>query len=149
MADFPISYDPKSNTIKLDGPDGATVILAFLLKAKFGEAFDPEVLLHEQLANVMSELRENASWAASVGANPQGPFTQESLHQIANAILGESFRSGWWGMSREERAAYVREVAAAPHSISVEQVETVLLGVDDGLFRWREIVEAADRGEVC
>jgi hypothetical protein len=143
VAEFPISYDPDANTIRLDGQGGAHVMLALLLKAKFGEPLDPEVLLHEPVARLMLDLRRKG---LAGSATEWRPFAPETLHAFAQAILAESFRSDWWRMSGEERSAYVREVVAAPHPISDDQVEAVLDGVESGLFRLREVVEAASAG---
>jgi len=60
-------------------------MLTFLLKAKFGEAFDPEVLFHEPLARIMSDLQEECL-VPRRGAGA-APFTVEHLHIIAEAIL--------------------------------------------------------------
>jgi len=146
MTRFPVRYDRDANTIILDGSGGASIMLTFLFKAKFGEAFDPEVLFHEPLAKIMADLQKECL-VPPQGGGP-GPFTAEHLHIIAEAILNQSYRSGWWDMSREGQIDYLRNVIAAPHPMSDEQVDAVFDGVESGLFNRRRVVEIADQGKV-
>ena len=140
MADFPLSYDADRQMIAVDGPGGASVMLAVMLKAKFGEAFDPEILFHGPLAKLMTELR-----AASLipGVAAEAPFSQEQLVLIATEIAAKSAEIGWWTWLPGDRIAYLQDTVAAPHRLSDDQVETILLEVDVELDRYREIVRAA------
>jgi hypothetical protein len=144
MADFPISYDPASNTITLDGPGGATIMLGLLLKAKFGEAYDPLVLFHEPVAQLMVSLRERAALPPDRGC---APFAPEVLHAVAERILDESPHLNWWTLSDLEQRSYIRDVVAAPHAISDDEIEAILDGVQAGLARRRESVAAADKAK--
>jgi hypothetical protein len=146
MAKFPVAYDGERNVITLDGRDGATLMLGFLLKAKFGEAFDPDVLLHPQLARLMTSLREEAH-GEQRGGPEQGrasPFSREALSTIASTVAAESVRLGWWRMSAEARVAYLQEVVAAPYVLTADDVGQVLDDIESKLVRARKLVAAAE-----
>jgi hypothetical protein len=142
---FPIAYDPVRNVIALDGEAGVAVMLALLLKAKFGEAYDPEVLFHEELAQIMCALNERvASPAGEPKAPDAGSFPREDLFQIAEAIVDESWRSGWWMKTPDERVAYIRDVVAAPHGLSREEMEILVENIDSVMFNLRRVANAAE-----
>jgi hypothetical protein len=145
MSDFPVQYDADEGTIRLNGKGGASVMLTFLLKAKFGEAFDPEVLFHPDLADIMIALRAKS---LTDFTQTEGPFDLATLNQIASLIVSESWRSGWWGKSRDEQIDFIQNVVVAPHRLSDLQIEFVLEGVDNDLHWRRRIVEAADAAKV-
>ncbi|HEY5721638.1 MAG TPA: hypothetical protein VIT45_04895 [Allosphingosinicella sp.] len=138
---FPISYDADRNLIVLDGAGGASIMVAVLLKAKFGEAYDSETLLHSDLADLARQL-----WAASdLPRTARGEaFTNAQLWLIADRVYADSPMSGWWSMSEMERRKYLED-AAAPHLLSEEQIEFLFEAIDSKLFRSREIVEAAEQ----
>jgi hypothetical protein len=140
MKPFPISYDAVSNTLQLDEEGGAEVMLGILLKAKFGEAFDPDTLFHRPLADLMSGLRKKigSAW------DGDGPFTRGQLASLADDIVSESWRSGWWSMTRDERVALVQDVIVAPHRLSAEQMTDLMLDVEGALAAHRRIVDAAE-----
>ena len=137
---FPIVYRPDRNVIELDGASGAVVMLTFLMKAKFGESFDPETLFHQELAGLIRQLQGVAGFPRD---EPGEVFGREELYLIATHIVQESARSGWWRMERDERLAYLQDVAA-PHRLSEGQVEEIFETVASALFRQREVVRAAD-----
>lgn len=141
MEPFPISYDAANNTLLLSGKGGAQVLLALLLRAKFGDAFEPETLFHEPLANVMIALQRECGQEGDLG----GPFTREQLVRVADEIVSESWRSGWWAMTESERVAFVQEVIVAPYRLSAEQMSELLCDVDEGLAARRQIAAAAER----
>lgn len=131
-------FDPETDTIRLNG--SATVMLALLMKAKFGERFDPETLFHRPLAELIRQL----DGASNLPPREVGDcFTRDDLLRIAQEVFGQSFQSGWWSMSAEQRRQYL-QVAAAPWILSSEQIEMVRADVEDLLLRSRQIVAAAD-----
>ncbi len=146
MSGFPVQYDADAGIIRLHGRGGPSVILAFLLKAKFGEAFDREVLFHPELAAIMIALRERG---IIQGSETQGPFDRIALHSMAGLIVSESRHSGWWQKSREEQVAFIQNVVVAPHRLSPEQLEFLFEGIEDDLRGRREIIEAADAAKVA
>lgn len=146
MSEFPIDFDEEQGTIRLRGEGGASVMLAFLLKAKFGDALDPEVLFHPQLAALMVALRERS---ISPSSSPSGPFDRAALHLIARHIVDESWRSGWWTMSRDEQTEFIQSVVVAPYRLSAEQLDWLFDGVETALFWRRKVVEAASEASVA
>lgn len=138
-AGFP-HFDPETDTIRLNG--SATVMLTLLIKAKFGERFDPETLFHRPLADLIRQLdRASNLPSREVGDS----FTRDDVSRIAQEVFGESFQSGWWSMSAEQRGEYL-QVAAAPWILSSDQIDMVREDVEDLLFRSRQIVAAAEDG---
>ena len=122
MGTFP-EFDPEHDVIRLNG--GREIMLALLCKAKFGERFDPETLLHPSLAELLRDLQPSQSASLNEGT----PFPPEDLHSIGTAIYYESARSGWWAMSLTEREAYVAD-AVAPWVLPASDIEAVLESVD-------------------
>lgn len=145
MGDFPVQYDADEGAIRLNGKGGASVMLAFLLKAKFGEAFDPEVLFHPDLAAIMVALRTNGLIDFT---ETEGPFGLADLDKMASLIVSESWRSGWWNKSRDEQIDFIQNVVVAPHRLSDLQIEFVLEGIESDLHWRRQVVEAADAAKV-
>ncbi len=131
-------FDPETDTIRLNG--SVTVMLALLMKAKFGERFDPETLFHGPLADLIRQL----DGASKLPPREAGDcFTRDDLLRIAEAVFSESFQSGWWSMGTEQRREYL-QVAAAPWILSDDQIEIVREYVEDLLSRSRQIISAAD-----
>jgi hypothetical protein len=133
MSEFPVQYDADEGTIRLHG------------KAKFGEALDPEVLFHPDLAAMMTALRARGVIQVS---DREGPFNRLALQSIAGLIVSESWRSGWWQKSRDEQVAFVQNVVVAPHRLSDEQLEDLFDDIESNLQWRRRIVEAADASKV-
>jgi hypothetical protein len=138
---FPITFNVERNVLVLDGQGGATVMLGILLKAKFGDAFDPETLFHGPLAELMVAIKGQAY---EFPVLTEAPFDHEMLGDIAAKIVADSFRSGWWAKSHDERVAYLQNVVVAPYKLSDEQLDFVLSSVESALWGWRRVVEAAD-----
>ncbi len=154
LSDFPVRYDPTANAITMEGPGGASIMLTTLLKAKFGDALDPLMLFHEPLAKIMFALAENCIRPSRmILPSPDrppasGPFTAKMLNDIGEAILNESVHSGWWARSRQQQTDYLRDVVAAPHSMSDEQIEVVFDAIEAGLFHRRRVLDAAAGAKV-
>jgi hypothetical protein len=143
VTDFPISYDAEANALQLAGPGGTVVMLGVMLKAKFGEAFDADVLFNEPLALLMTSLREHLPpappWPAEFRFRPADVF------MLAERIVEDSVRSGWWAMSEAERSSYVQNVVVAPYRLPADQLRDLLDEVEAGLLRRQLIVRAAER----
>ena len=136
MANFP-EYDPDEDVIRLNG--GAVILLTFLMKAKFGDRFDPEALLHPGLSQLIRDL--DKSDAPLFDRNPK--FGSEELHAIATEIYGQSWQSGWWTLTAKEQASCVQD-AVSPWVLPDEDVERVIESVEN--LRWNNarILKAAD-----
>lgn len=137
MATFP-TYDPASDTIDLHG--SAVVLLAFLMKSKFGERFDPETLFHPDLSTLIRELHA----AAGLPKPAVGDcFDRADLFRIATTVMEESKNLGWWSLPDTGKRSLLQG-AVAPWVLSEDQLQTIIEDVDDLLFRHREVVAAAD-----
>lgn len=142
MSDFPIRYDADAGVLHLAGEGGASVMLAVLLKAKFGEAYDPEILFHPDLAAIMIALRQHGVSQSPLPS--EGQFDRAALQEIGRLIVSESWRSGWWGKSRAEQVEFVQNVVAAPHRLSDDQIEALFEDIENELYWRRKIIDAAD-----
>ena len=134
---FP-TYDAASDSVRLGG--NAAIMLTLLLKAKFGERFDPEMLFHTRLAELIAQLHDASGVAKPVPGDHFGP---EDLFTIAERVIEQSVSIGWWAMAAEEREAFLQS-AAAPWVLSDGQIEAICENIEALLFRHRETVAAAD-----
>src|SRR6478609_4720223 len=90
MTAFP-TYDPTTDTIRLNGC--ASIMLALLMKAKFGEKFDSEILFHEGVAELIRQLDHSLNGTTRGLADC---FSRAELYEIAKGVFHDSFQSGWW-----------------------------------------------------
>ncbi|ATY30820.1 hypothetical protein [Sphingomonas psychrotolerans] len=138
---FP-TYDADSDSIRLNG--GAAIMLALLMKSKFGERFDVETMFHPQLPGLINQL-----YAATGHKRPAAGecFDRMALLQIAERVLKDSVNIGWWSMRGDEKRDFLQG-AASPWILTAEQLETIIQDVDDDLNRQREVVALADRENI-
>lgn len=144
-----VRVDGEGN-VTFQGRSGQTLLLNVLLRAKYARPFEPITFLNAWMAELIRELHGRFI----AGLPPQPKFAQSPLfaddpgtrQDIVRAIVADASHSGWWAWSRDERAAFVRNVACVPHEISEETVEEVLLSVEDEVESARRLVAAADRG---
>ncbi|MGV3768550.1 MAG: hypothetical protein ACO1NM_00820 [Sphingobium phenoxybenzoativorans] len=114
-------------------------MLTLLMKAKFGERLDPEMLFHERLAELIRELcrsLEGGHWSSG------SAFNRQDLWQIAKGVFDNSFQNGWWSMSMAARTQYLQD-AAAPWVLSLDEIENIVDDIEALLFRSRQITDLA------
>ena len=137
---FP-SYDKDTDCIRLNGAQ--VIMLTLLMKARFGEPFDPEVIFNPGVTELIRQLE------AALGPERPTPGHCFTSHQdmwtIAKAVYDDSFQNGWWGLAESERASFLQD-AVAPWILSDDQIERVIDHVDSRLFSAQRIVkkEAAE-----
>jgi len=136
MASFPV-YDPETDSIRLNG--GAAIMLTLLMKAKFGERFDPITLFHPQLADLIRQL--TAALDDRLRPSGQG-FDRKDLSRIAEAVFNDSSSNGWWSKSIEDRTQFLQD-AAAPWLLSADETDTIVDDINSRLFRARQIASIA------
>lgn len=140
MSAFP-TYDPLSDAIHLNGC--AVILLTVLMKSKFGERFDPEMLFHPGISTLIGQLQA----ATGVPKPSAGEcFNRVDLLTIAENVLWQSPNIGWWAMPSGMKHAFLQS-AAAPWVLSEEQLETITEDVEDRLSRHRELVATADAAD--
>ena len=140
MAAFP-TYDPTTDTISLNGC--ASIMLTLLMKAKFGEKFDSEVLFHERVAELVRQLDHSLGGTC----RPAAWLSRADLYEIANGVFHDSFQSGWWSKTAQQREQYLQD-AAAPWVLSTGQIQDITDDIESLLFRARQITsKAASAGE--
>jgi hypothetical protein len=136
MPSFP-TYDPSMDSIRLNG--GASIMLTLLMKAKFGERFDPEILFHAHVADLIRQL--NLSLADPFRASGSC-FDRQDLWHIAKGVFDSSIQNGWWSKTSEERTHYLQD-AAAPWTLSANEIEDIFDDIESLLFRSRQITSLA------
>lgn len=139
MSAFP-EYDPEVDAIHLNG--GAIVMLTLLMKAKFGEKFDPEVLFHERVAELIRQLEKAA------GNQPQAAtcFGRDDLDRIARGVFNNSCQNGWWEKGAEQRVQFLQD-AASPWILAPDQIEDIIDTIDSQLSRIAQIADMAERAK--
>jgi hypothetical protein len=135
---FP-TYDPETDAIRLHG--NAVALLTVIMKAKFGDKLDPEMLFHADLSKLAADL---AHCVTGFNSSPDLPvFSAEDLSKIGAALFDLSEQIGWWSQSIDQRAALLQE-AASPWVLSDKEIETILDDIESRLSRSRRITAAAD-----
>ena len=134
--------------VTFSGRSGQMLLSHVLLRAKFARPFEPIALLNGWMAELAIRL-DAGLWPERAPPTPGTPLFADDPRvrwEIAEAILMEADHSGWWTWSPDQRAAYVRDVACAPHPVSDETVEEILLTVEDRIAHARRLVAAANSG---
>ena len=145
-----VRVDDEGN-VAFEGRSGQTLLLNILLRAKFAKPFEPITFLNEWMAELIRGL--HTRFLAGLPPEPSSPALPlfgddpETREDIVCAIVADASHSGWWTWPREKRAEFIRDVVCAPHPISDETVEEVLLSVQDRVESARRLVAAADQGE--
>jgi len=145
-----VRVDEEGN-VTFEGRSGQTLLLNVLLRAKFARPLEPITFLNPWMAELIRSL--NLRLRAGLPAQPASPHLPlfgddaETRQDIASAIVADASHLGWWNRSRAEQAAFIREVACAPHSISEETIEEVLLAIEDGVESARRLLAAVDQSD--
>ena len=136
MTTFP-TYDATTDTIRLNGC--ASIMLTLLMKAKFGEKFDPEILFHERVSDLIRELDRSLGQTRADAEC----FSRADLFEIAKGVFSDSFQNGWWAKDRQQREQYLQD-AAAPWVLSESQIDDIMDDMESLLFRARQITSLSD-----
>ncbi len=122
------------------GKSGRTLLLGLLLRAKFARPLERHGILNPWLTDLAKNLSADhpAQHAEDVKWGP------EFRDEVASCILTDAQHGGlpWWAMTNEERVAFVREVALAPHSISKFEAEEIVLTVQDEVLSAEQLLKA-------
>lgn len=143
-----VSVDDAGN-VTFEGRSGQTLLLNVLLRAKYARPFDALTFLNEWMAELIWGL--NSRFQSGLPTQPprvQSPLfadDPDTRQDIVDVILTDASHSGWWMWSRDEQAQFIRAVACAPHAISDETVEEVILSIQDRVESARALVVAADQ----
>jgi len=145
-----VRVDDEGN-VTFEGRSGQTLLLNVLLRAKYSRPFEPITFLNEWMAQLIRGLHERFVTGlppqATIAPSPLFADDPETRQDIVRAIVADASHLGWWAWSRDERAAFVRNMACAPHPISGETVEEVLLSIEERVEAARRLVGAADQAE--
>lgn len=143
-----VRVDDEGN-VTFEGHSGQTLLLHILMRAKFARPFEPVSFLNEWMAELILGLHTRFR-AGLPTQSPQsdgmplfGDDPQTRL-ELAEVILMDADRTGWWTWSRERQIDFIRSVACVPHLVSNFTVEEVLLLIEDELDRARRLLAAAD-----
>ncbi len=140
------AYDAEAGTLRFLTPQAAPLLFYWLSRGKLGEHLDPLMVLNEELAALIALLPDGAA-PSRLPPRPRPEteiaYAREFLALLADRIFTHAGALGWWQMDRAAQAAFVREVAAAPYSLTVAETDFILDGVEAALFRARQAVDAA------
>jgi hypothetical protein len=145
-----IRVDDEGN-VTFEGRSGQTLLLNVLLRAKFARPFEPATFLNEWMADLIVGLhaRFRAALPPQSVQPAAGPLFGDDpaiRDEIAEALVIDAQHSEWWTWPREKQADFVRDIACAPHPVSQETVDEVLLMIHDRVEAARRLVAQADRG---
>jgi hypothetical protein len=99
---FP-SYDKETDCIRLNG--ARVIMLTLLMKARFGEPFDPEVIL---ILGLLSS-SDNSKLVRPERPTPGHCFSShQDMWTIAKSVYDNSFQNGWWGWLKVNGPAFFK-----------------------------------------
>lgn len=140
-SDPDIAFNSATNTVEFKGEAGQGLLYAYLIKGKFGEAFDSNMLFNERLARILAVLSGNL--ASLRPTETEGPFSARDIQTMANRLLWHADDVGWWRKTRQEQVDFLRCVVAVPHPLSDEQVEWFFDAIDAELLHSEALLAAA------
>ena len=117
------------------------LLLGLLKRAKFAEDYEPKFLFSPWVAKLASHLTGVLAPNSDLQSYADDPMTR---FEIAKAIAHDADHIGWWRMTRTEKGDFLQSVVAAPHRMSSETVEEIVLSVTEEVERARRLVAAAD-----
>ena len=142
MANDLFEYDSEANVLRFLTPNAAPLLFHWLTRGKHGDHLDPLLTLNGELAHLLQQLPTGL--AARVPRVADGiEFGRDYLTALANSIAAYGGELGWWSKDRDARAAFIRDVVAAPHTFSRAEVEFILDAVDSEVFRARKMARDA------
>ncbi|MFN3669261.1 MAG: hypothetical protein ACK4VY_08120 [Brevundimonas sp.] len=143
-----IRVDDEGN-VTFEGRSGQTLLLNVLLRAKFARPLEPITFLNAWMAELIIGLnrRFQAGLPSQTTSSQWHLFGDdpETRQAISDAIVADAPHLGWWNWPRSKQAEFIREVACAPHLVSEETIEEVLLSIEDRIESARRLVAAADQ----
>ncbi|WGM31382.1 hypothetical protein [Brevundimonas sp. NIBR11] len=116
------------------------LLLAVLKRAKFAGDYESIALFNPWMASLAAHLTAELAPDSELQPYADDGATRYS---IARAIAYDADNMGWWKMTDAERADFLQSVVAAPHVMSQETVEEILLAVTDVVENARRMVNAA------
>jgi hypothetical protein len=128
------------HSVTFSGRSGKHLLLSLLLRTKFREPYEDITLLNDWIADLASRL------AGELRIGEQQTFADDpkTRHAVARLIASKSESLGWWRMSSDEKIACL-QLAAAPHRMTSESMEEIILAIGDEVDFARRLVAAADQ----
>lgn len=127
-------------SVTFSGKSGRVLLLGLLVRAKFSRPLERHMALNKWVADLASDLGGDRPKLEPGEDNWEYEFRRE----IVSCILADAAEGvlPWWTMSEDERLAFVRDVAFAPHPISKFNAEEIVLMVQDEVRNAESLVNA-------
>jgi hypothetical protein len=140
MDDLPEGIEIDDGAVRFSGK-ARWLLLAVLKRAKFAGDYEPIALFNPWMAKLAAHLTADLAPNSDLQLFADDPDTRREL---ARAIVGDADNNGWWRMTEGERVEFLQTIVAAPHRMSAETVEEIMLAVSDEIEAARRIARVAD-----
>jgi hypothetical protein len=147
-----VEFDPVEKTATFRGR-GLILLQSLILKARFGEPLDPDILFNQWITELALEidgaieLPEAAQESLDkMRARPgYRALSSEVCREIAKAIVVDRGSVHWWSKSPEQQRDFLRTEAAAPHRLTDDDIQDILDSIEGQVSLARELAAAAHR----
>lgn len=139
----PILFD--GSDIVFSGERGATLLMSFLLKAKYGQALDPEILFNKDVSEILNIVRDKFCSNSSFSQDIEN-FDRKCLFSISKKIVESAKQIGWWKKNYEEKVCFIKDIAIAPYRIDGESVDYIIESTSDIIFSMKRDIQLHDEG---
>ncbi len=120
------------------------LLLAVLARLKFAEPFQDITTLNRWMAELSGHLQSRLFPQVEASTGPLFADDPEMRGKLGRVIAETGELTGWWRMSENEKAAFVRDVAVAPHRVTDETVNEIVTAAEDHMESLRRLVQSAD-----
>jgi hypothetical protein len=131
------------DNIVFSGESGTALLMAFLLKAKYGTPLDPEVIFNEKISTIMAYIK-NATRSHSNDPWRSNPFDRAYLADVADKIAKNAQHIGWWDKDDQGKREYLHNVVFSPYTVGDEDVAWILEATIDCVEWMRSTVNDFD-----
>lgn len=145
MWDFCMS-DPilfNGSDIIFSGERGANLLMSFLLKAKYGQALDPEILFNKSVSDMLNIIRDKF-YSNSEFPQYIGKLDHEHLYLISRNLVENAKQIGWWRKNYEGKARFIKDIVMAPYEIDDESLDYIIASTSDIILAIRRNLELHD-----
>jgi len=140
MDDLPEGIEVRDGAVRFSGK-ARWLLLALLKRAKFAGDYEPIALFSPWMAKLAAHLTADLAPTSDLHPFADDPKTRL---EVARAIAYDADNNGWWSMTDAKRVEFLQTIVAAPHRMSAEAVEEIMLAVSDEIEAARRVVKVAD-----
>ena len=141
---LPDSIRVDDDAVLFKGRSGQMLLLGVLTRLKFAEPFQDITTLNPWMAELSGHLQSRLFPQEQTSSGPLFADDAEMRGKLARVIAETGEFTGWWRMSGSEKAAFVRDVAVAPHSVTDETTQEIVAAAEGHMESLRQLVQSAD-----